>query len=331
MRIFSSARRRCESRFPAFAICLLTSTGFLVPEKLCGQQPSIQFRHSIPPVDAIRNSIESESHSRAIGGAWDRLVVSVLYEGLNHEEGVDRDLWLEGHAISAETAWRFLGFIEGRLGVSTPHYWQRCVESATYVGTGPISFPTTFIAPWYSLSGSSLASPEGLKLDLGAPGSNVAQFTTDNGRVVVSLKTAAKTPKEIDKLVGKEARLPPALSKLILASPEPPTFMISDVLFASRSLYLAEIDSESSTTSRIHRLSIDDKGAAEIDWSTKLPQYGPAVFKGDGNWFTQIAIDDASIIAFSCSQWGISIDRIDKASGEHEPLFNYTAGERQDR
>jgi len=256
-----------------FSICC-----FLDCAHAIGQQ-----RVESDPVQ-MRNALVGNDIGQALSASWLRTKVAVSNMLLNETPRARRN-------TPTNSSQRFLGFVEGLLQVSIPAAFSENVVKSEGLWNGLIRFPIQDINPWSDDENIDI----GMAVDIPA-----FSIIINDKKISASVGTGGFPTCGLDGHID----LPEQLAQRILAGCEGDYVPVSSVLFTKEFVFIAVV-SDGIPGASVTCISRSDR---KIVWDRKSIAYATENYSGNGNWFTELRINNNMIYLFHVCETSIGVE-----------------------
>ncbi|MEM9411508.1 MAG: hypothetical protein AAGA30_10365 [Planctomycetota bacterium] len=212
--------------------------------------------------------------------------------------------------LTSKQSDRYLGLVEGSLGVNLPSHWENCfsrmyVRKNKTTGRLNLKFPTVDFAPW-----TGHVEPTEVEKQI----EKFEATLSDAGTITISRVHGENGSEFGEGFVVPEnfsAELVDATNGLV---------RITAVIFVNQKVYFAaNVDDETPSGS----IYCFEKKRQKLVWKSKINDYGGPDFRGSSTWFSQICKSENGILIFSICDTGFAIDRIDE-NGVSTRIFGFS-------
>lgn len=221
----------------------------------------------------------------SILAAWERVATAARHKVVN---GPARSRY----GMPQKQLQRFVGFVEGKLGVSIPKSFLENLENAEIFWNGDIYFPTQAFSPWRIFDQQKTnilpSSMPSLKM---AMGENLIKIFVATG----NFPSAGEDGTMV---------LPAKLSEQLSKGGKGKMLPISSALFTKDRMFVAVVgDDEPGGT-----LWCLSRSTRKVIWSKEFVAYAGESYRGTTEWFTEIRINAETIVLFHCSDTAFGIE-----------------------
>lgn len=251
---------------------------------------ALQTEHQLPfkPFEQqIPSKLVDVDKGVAIDGAWQRVEIAI-------QDFVANEPVYASYRIPEINSQRFLGFLEGLLGVSLPASFSNNILHAVVFHGNLLRFPLDRFSPW--------EQEERPFADMTMRKMPTTSVDVDRNKVIVS------TMAGVFPSVGEQGKimLPQSLSDSLLERLEKGDTPINSALFTGKRVFLFVTD-DSKPGGVVYCLSsvYEDDGA--IQWSKKARNYDE-MYRGVDSWFTEMRLSKDELILFHLSESAFSIE-----------------------
>lgn len=198
---------------------------------------------------------------------------------------------------------RFLGFLEGRLDIAIPFWWEQCLANSVVFPDGNVTFPTVDHSPW------EIYEKSNKEFDL--------SVSVVNDRVKIRRKPDQKAS---SLGIGGEIILSDQMSSRFI-NKQNGIINITAAIFDTDSCYIATPAQGDLPGVNILCLRRND---ATKRWEIELPNYTSDYYRGSTSWFSELAFSKNRVLVFSICDVGLSIVSIDKSGGDSSIILSWS-------